>query len=79
MGFSGGSDGEESACDPEDLGLIPKLGRSSGEWNGNSLQDSCLENSIERGAWRTTVPGVTKSETEQRNCHFYCYNMKTGI
>ena len=42
------SDGKESAFNAEDLGLIPVSGRSSGEWNGNPLQYSCLENSMNR-------------------------------
>ena len=46
-----------------DVGLIPRLGRSPGEGNGNPLQFSCLENSMDRGAWRTTVHGVTKNRT----------------
>jgi len=50
-GFHGGSDGKESACNARDLDLIPGLGRSSGEGPGNPLQDSCLENSMDRGAW----------------------------
>ena len=54
-GFSGGSDGEESACDAGDLGLISGLGRSPGEANGNPPQISCLENSIDRGAWLATL------------------------
>ena len=49
--FPGGSDGKEPACNVEDLGLIPGSGRSSGEGNGNLLQYSCLENSMDRGAW----------------------------
>ena len=44
MGFPGGSDNKESACNVEDLGSIPGLGRSPGEGNGNPLQYSCLEN-----------------------------------
>ena len=44
-------------------GLIPGLGRSLGVGNGNSLQYSCLENSRDRGAWRITIHGVTKSWT----------------
>ena len=60
-GFPGGSDSEESACNAEDLGSIPGLGRSPGEGNGNPLQYSCLENSMDRGAWQATVHGVTKS------------------
>ena len=55
LGFPGGSDGKESACNAEDLGLIPGLGRSPGEGNGNPLQYSCLENSMDRGAWQATV------------------------
>ena len=44
MGFPGGSDGKESACSAEDLGLSPELGRSAGGGHGNPLQYSCLEN-----------------------------------
>ena len=44
-----------------DVGSIPGSGRSPGEGNGDSLQYSCLENSINRGAWRATVHGVTES------------------
>ena len=44
FGFPGGSDGKESACNVEGLGLIPGLGRSSGGGHGNPLQYSCLEN-----------------------------------
>ena len=50
-GFAGGSDGETSAYNVGDLGSIPGLGRSPGEGNGNPLQYSCLENSMEGGAW----------------------------
>ena len=46
-----------------DMSSIPGLGRSHGEGNGNPLQYSCLENSMDRGAWRATVLGVTKSQT----------------
>ena len=63
MGFSGGSDGKESACNAGDLGLIPGLGRSSGEGNGNPLQYSYLENPIDIEAWWATVHRVTKSWT----------------
>ena len=63
MGFPGDSDGEESACNAEDLGSIHGLGRSSGEGNGNALQDSCLENFVDRGAWQAIVHGVTKNQT----------------
>ena len=49
-GFPGGSDGKASACNAGDLGSIPGLGRSHGEGNGNPLQYSCLENSMDWGA-----------------------------
>ena len=49
--FPGGSDGKVSAYNAGDLGLIPGSGRSPGEGNGNPLQYSCLENSMEGGAW----------------------------
>ena len=47
-----------------DAGSIPGSGKSAGEGNGNSLQYSCLENSMDRGAWRATVHGVTKSQIQ---------------
>ena len=47
-----------------DAGLIPESERSPGEGSGNPLQYSCLENSMDRGAWRATVHGVTKSQTQ---------------
>ena len=62
MGFPGGLDGKESACNP-DLGLIPGLGKSPREGNGNPLQCSCLEISMDRGAWKATVHEVAKSQT----------------
>ena len=52
--------GKESACIAGDLGLIPGLGRSPGEGNGNPLQYSCLENPMDRGAWWATVHGVAR-------------------
>ena len=53
-----------------DLGSIPGLGRSSGEGNGNPLQDSCLEHPMDRGAWWATVHRVTKSRTQLSNFTF---------
>ena len=50
-GFPGGSEVKASACNAGDLDLIPGLGRSLGEGNGNPLQYSCLENPMDRGAW----------------------------
>ena len=69
LGFPGGSDGKESAHNAGDLGLISGSGRFPGEGNGNPLQYSCLENSVDRGAWRATVHGVTKSQTRLSNLH----------
>ena len=65
MGFPGGSDGEESACNMGDLSLISGAGRSPGEENGKSLQYSCLENSMDGGGWwtRATVDRVSKTQT----------------
>ena len=62
--FPSGSDGKESACNAGDLGLIPGLGRSSGERNSNPFQYSCLENPMDRGAWWATAHGVEKSWTQ---------------
>ena len=62
MGFPGGSDGKESACNVGDLGSIPGLGRPPGGGN-NPLQYSCLRNPMDRGAWQATVQRVAKSQT----------------
>ena len=51
------------AGDARDAASAPGSGRSPGEGNGNPLQYSCLENSMDRGAWWATVHGVTKSRT----------------
>ena len=51
------SDGKESACNAGNPGLIPGLGRSPVEGNGNPLQYSCLENSMDRGVWLTSLWG----------------------
>ena len=59
----GGSNGKESACNAGDPSLIPGLGRSPGEGNGNPLQYSCLENSKDRGAWWVIIHRVAKSQT----------------
>ena len=60
QGFPGDSDGKESVCNAGDLGLILGSGRSPGEGNGNPLQYSCMENSMDK-AWRATVHGFAKS------------------
>ena len=63
-GFLGSSNSKESACNAGDLGSIPGLARSPGEGHGNPLQYSCLENSVDRGAWWAPVHGVAKSRTQ---------------
>ena len=73
MGFPGGSDGRESACNAEDPGLIPGSESSPRGGNGNPLQYSCLENSMDRGAWWVTVHGVAKSWTRLSNQHIHFY------
>ena len=59
--------GKESACEAGDQGSIPELESSSGEGNGNPLQYSCLENSMDREAWQATVRGDAKSQTQLSN------------
>ena len=63
--FPGGSDGKEFACNVGGLGWED----NPGEGNGNPPQYSCLENSMDRGAWQATVHGVTKSQTRLSNFH----------
>ena len=58
---------ENLSASAGDTGLIPGLGRSSGVGNGNLLQSSCLEDSMDRGAWWATVHGVAKSQTRLNN------------
>ena len=74
-GFPGGTVKNQPADvgDTRDAGLIPGLGRCPEEGNGNPLQHSCLDNSIDRGAWQATVHGVMKElgVTE-------CLNSNTG-
>ena len=59
----GGSDCKESACYAGDVGSVLGLGRSPGKGNGYPLQYSCLENSVDRGAWQATARGVAKRRT----------------
>ena len=59
--FPSGSDSKESACNVEDPSSVPGSGRSPGEGHNNPLGYSCLENSMDRGAWRATVHRATES------------------
>ena len=56
----------KSACSAGELSLIPGLGTSPGEGNGNSLQYSCLQNSMDRGAWQASVHGAPRVRRRQR-------------
>ena len=61
QGFPGGSDDRESTCNAVDPGSIPGSRRPVGEGNGYPFQNSCLENSMDRGGWWARVHGVTES------------------
>ena len=63
MGFLGGSDDKEPACNAAEPGSVPGSGRSPGEENGNPLQCSCLGNPKDRRAWWAIVHGVSNSQT----------------
>ena len=67
LDLPGGSDGKASVYNAGDPVSSPGMGRSPGEGNGNPLQYYCLENPMDRGAWYTTVYGVTKSQTRLNN------------
>ena len=71
MGFPAGSDSKESACNAGDPGSVLGSGKSTGEGNGYPLQNSCLENFMDRGASRSTVHGVTKSHPKQSVFYFF--------
>ena len=76
-GFPGGSDSKASAWNAGDPGLIPGSGRSLGEGNDYLLQYSCLENSMDRGAWRATVHGVSEeSDVTEHIAHIYINESK---
>ena len=64
LGFSGGSDGKDIACNMGDPGSISGSGRFPKEGNGNPLQYSCLENPRDGGAWWAAVSGVVQSRTQ---------------
>ena len=67
--FPGSSDSKESACNAGDPDSIPGSGRSSRDGNGYPLQYSCLEISMDRGAWWAIVHEATKSQTQLSNSH----------
>ena len=69
LGFPGGSDSKASTCNAGDSKLISGWGRFPGEGNGYPLQYSCLENSMDRGAWHAIVHGVAKSQTQLNDEH----------
>ena len=69
MGFPGGTDKKESACNAGDPGLVPGSGGSPGEGNGYPLQYSCLENPMDRGAWRATVHEDAELDMTERLMH----------
>ena len=64
-GFPGGSDGKKSACNAGDIGSIPGSRRFPEEENGYPLLYSCLENFMDRGAWRAIVHGVAELDTTE--------------
>ena len=74
-GFPSGSEGKESTCNARDPGLIPESGKSSEEGTGNPLQHSCLENPMDRGAWRTPrgVHGVAELDMTERLKHTHTH------
>ena len=85
-GSPGGSD--ELACDTGDAGSIPGSGRCPREGNGYPHQYSCLENPMDRGAWRATVHGVTGSDRTEVTEHthtfplaffFFFFGFKSGL
>ena len=75
--FPGGSDGKESACNEGDLGSIPGWGRSPGEGNSNPLQDSCLENPIDGGAWWATYSPWGRKESDMTSLSFTLFTTES--
>ena len=69
LGFPGGLDSEESACNTRNLSSIPGLGRSPGGGHGNLLHYSCLENPTDRGVWQATLHRVAESDMTEVTYH----------
>ena len=67
LGFTDGSVVKNPPANVGDMGLLPGSGRSPGGGNGNPFQYSCQDNPMDRGAWRATIHGVTKSRTQLSN------------
>ena len=66
QGFPGGSDNKKSTCNAGDLSLIPGLGRSPGEGNGNQLQYSHWKNPMHRGTWRPAIHGLAELDMTEK-------------
>ena len=79
LGSPGSSDGKESSCNALDRGSVPGSGASPEKRIGYPLQYSCLEYSMDSGAWWATVHRVTKSWTRQNNYHFYFFTFTLQI
>ena len=79
MGFPCSSVSKASACSEGDLGSVPGLGSSPGEGNGSPLQYSCLENSMDRGAWQTTVHGIAGVRHNLALSFFFFSSLSLGL
>ena len=79
MGFAGGSDSKESACNSGDPGLIPWSGRSLGRGDGNPLHCSFLKNPMDRGAWWAAVHRVVQSQTRLKHLSIAQHKIYTHI
>ena len=81
-GFPGGSVVKDLPANTGaigDTGSIPGSGRSPGVGNGNPLQYSCWDNSMDRGAWQGTVHGVAKNRTQRKPRSKHAYNLSSSI
>ena len=82
-GFPGSASGKEPVCqavsagDITSGGLIPGSGRSPGRGHGSPLQNSCLENPMDRGAWQAAVHRVAKSQTRRKRLHTHTHTQVT--